>query len=140
LTYLEQVSNLRHRVGNGLYEDEFGIRLQSCFHIGADVNRGEAFWIRSGDYFNRYFGTFNVSLQNLSGVRFGSDISQFRIRLRNDTDEALTVYLNLAGSETAPDGQDPVVGLPSLLLRGEFNATDLTYATQLLTIVPHPGL
>lgn len=102
----------------------------------SDVNRGEAFWIRSGDYFNRYFGTFGVSLQSTAGVRFGSDISQFRIRIRNNTDENLTVNLNLASSETAPDGQDAVAGAPILLLRGELNTTDLTYAHTVINDAP----
>ncbi len=101
-----------------------------------DVNRGEAFWVRSGDYFNRYFGTFSVSLQNLSGVRFGTDISQFRIRLRNNNSDSLTINLNLAASESAPDGQDPIVALPVLLLRGDLNTTDLTYDHTVINTTP----
>lgn len=91
------------------------------------VGRGQAFWIRSGNVYNRYFAPFEVALAGEQGVDFGANRSASTFRLRNLTAGALTVTLQLAASETPPVGQSNIVGVPPLLLRGSLNITNLTY-------------
>jgi hypothetical protein len=91
------------------------------------LRRGEAFWVRAGDLFNRYFGPFELDLQSLQGVYFRDILGQYQLRLRNLTANDLTVTLRLQASGTPPDGQPAIVGTPPLLLRGERNLADLTY-------------
>ena len=69
------------------------------------VQRGQAFWIRSGELFNHYFGPIDVILQDTDGVHFGETGSQYRLRLRNKTSEALIVTLSQVDSESAPIDQ-----------------------------------
>ena len=91
------------------------------------VRRGEAFWMRSGSTFNRYFGPFEIEQSNPSGIQFRDRLSQARFRLRNLTTSNLTVSMKLLASEAAPAGQVPVAGTPPMLLRGELNITNLTH-------------
>lgn len=93
----------------------------------AQVQRGQAFWIRAGTTYNRYFGPFEVELSTEAGVRFGTSTGQQAVRLRNLTANALTVTLDLLDSETPPAGQPTILGTPPLLVRGELNLTNLTY-------------
>lgn len=91
------------------------------------VKRGQAFWMRSGTVFNRYFGPFEVVSPGINGIDFGSDRSSATLRLRNLSSVSLTVTLRLGDSEAAPAGQAAIVGAPPLLLRGALNTTNLTY-------------
>lgn len=91
------------------------------------ANRGEAFWMRSGTTFNRYFGPFEIGLGNPGGIAFRDRVSQARLRLRNLTSTNLTVSMRLLTSETPPAGQTAIVDSPPLLLRGELNTTNLTH-------------
>lgn len=102
------------------------------------VNRGEAFWIRSGDTYNQYFGPFEIQLTSSGGANFGDDVSTYSLRLRNLTANPLSVTLQLAASESVPGGQTPIAGLPPLLVRGELSLTNLTYGfTNISTSNPH---
>lgn len=94
----------------------------------ARVTRGQAYWIRSGTLFNRYFAPFEVALSGNSGVNFGDTLSASSFRLRNLTSTNVTVSLNLVPSETPPLGQTNIAGLPPLLVRGALNTTTLTYS------------
>ena len=40
------------------------------------VQRGQAFWIRAGTAYNRYFGPFEVELSSEAGVGFGTSTGQ----------------------------------------------------------------
>lgn len=91
------------------------------------VKRGEAFWVRAQDYYNRYFGPFALDLQSRAGIDFGDATGQERIRLRNLTTTDLKVTMRLANSEAVPAGQKPIVGRPPLITRGELNLTTLLY-------------
>jgi hypothetical protein len=91
------------------------------------VKRGQAFWMRSGTVFNRYFGPFEVVNSGGGGIDFGAGQSSSTFRLRNLSTSNLTVTLRLAASETPPPGQSNIVGLPPLLIRGTLNLTNLTY-------------
>lgn len=91
------------------------------------VKRGQAFWMRSGTVFNRYFGPFEVVNSGDNGIDFGSGQSSWSFRLRNLSTNTLTITLRLAASETPPLGQSNIVGLPPLLIRGSLNLTNLTY-------------
>jgi hypothetical protein len=92
------------------------------------VNRGQAFWVRSGTVFNRYFGPFEVLQSGAgSGVDFRETSSSTTFRLRNLTTSSLTVTLRLVDSEPAPAGQAPVFPFTTLLLRGSLNLSNLTY-------------
>lgn len=100
-------------------------------HRTTPVRRGEAFWIRSGTVFNRYFGPFELVSAGSDGIDFSDQLSVYSLRLRNLTAEALTVTLALVASETPPAGQPTIAGVPPMLVRGDLNTTDLThgYAT-----------
>ena len=121
---------------------------QQVFTLSAQpVNRGQAFWVRTGG-FNSYFGPFNVLLSSSSGINFGDKLSQFSFRLQNQTASPLTVNLSSVRSEPAPASQPPVRGETPLLLRGSLNLTNLTYgfttlngATNRITLQPQgqPG-
>ena len=92
------------------------------------VKRGQAFWIRAGNLYNNYFGPVEVVAQTATGVRFGENLGQYSVRLRNLTLGTLTVTNTLLASQSAPAGQTAHVGLVPLLLRGQLNQTNLTYA------------
>jgi hypothetical protein len=98
------------------------------------VKRGQAFWIRSGNVFNRYFGPFEGVFSNPRGIEFGASLSSSSFRLRNLTASNLTVTLRLVASESAPSGQTNLAGLPPLLVRGSLNTTNLTYSYTNLTV------
>jgi hypothetical protein len=93
------------------------------------LDRGKAYWVRSqSDSFNRYFGAFELSLQDQNGVHFSDMRSSYRIRIRNLTKNEITVTLNHLVSETAPAGQTAIVGQPPLLLRGALDPMTLQHA------------
>jgi hypothetical protein len=96
------------------------------------VNRGKAFWIRSGSFFNNYFGPFQVGVGG-DGVIFGDSGSQISFHLINTTPGTVTVLLTLIPSETPPPGQTPIAGLPPLVVRGALDPTNLTYSVSNLT-------
>jgi hypothetical protein len=98
------------------------------------VNRGEVFWVRAGDTYNQYFGPFEVQLTSAGGVRFGSDLSVYSLRLKNLTANPLAVSVDLDPSEPVPDGQSPITGIPPLLIRGELSLTNLTYGYTNLSV------
>lgn len=97
------------------------------------VTRGTAFWIRADVTYNRYFGPFEVQLQNNSGINFGDALGTSRVRLKNLTVDARTITLNLGASETPPTGQTPIVGAPPLLVRGALNTANLSYSHTVLS-------
>ena len=97
-----------------------------AFHT-TPVTRGEAFWIRSGNNFNNYFGPFEIDLQDTTGVNFGTNLSQYSFRLRNTTASNVTVTVTLAPSQTPPAGQPAIVDVPPLLVRGALNTSTLVY-------------
>ena len=100
----------------------------------AKVNRGQAYWIRSGTTYNRYFAPFEVTLTGASGVSYGERLNAFSFRLRNLTATNLTVTLRLVASETPPTGQSNIVGTPPLIVRGALNTTNLTYDYSSLSV------
>lgn len=97
------------------------------------VKRGEAYWIRSGDIYNKYYGPFELVAGGSGTVAFGDSLRSVSLRLRNQTAGNLTVTLNLAASESAP-GQNTVLPVPPLLVRGALNPTNLTYAYSTLAV------
>ena len=100
------------------------------------ARRGQAFWIRSGTKFNRYFGPFEVSLQSPSGASFGENLAGYRVRLRNLTSAALTVTLTGVDSETPPGGEPAITGPAPVLVRGALDTSTLTYAHAALSAGP----
>lgn len=94
---------------------------------GTAVRRGEAFWMRAGDWFNRYHGPFALRQLAPEGLAFGDQLGALSFRLRNLTAGELTVTGTLRASEPAPPGQPAIAGTPPLLIRGPRNLTDLTY-------------
>lgn len=90
------------------------------------VNRGQAFWIRAGTVFNRYFAPFETVISG-SGVRYGDNLNTVGFRLRNLTATNLGVTVRLLASETPPSGQTSIAGTPPLWVRGALNTTNLTY-------------
>jgi hypothetical protein len=98
------------------------------FALNLPVRRGEAFWLRAGDYYNRYFGPFALELPPGRTLDFGDASSASSLRLRNLTAQELVVTLSLVASEAPPPGQPALLGPPPVLIRGERNLTDLTYS------------
>lgn len=88
---------------------------------------GTAFWMRSGTYFNRYFGPVQVEASAARGMAFGDSLGQSRLRLKNVTTTSRTVNLSLLASAAPPAGEAAILDLPPLLVRGALNATNLTY-------------
>jgi len=103
------------------------IRLAPSLFRATPVKRGQAFWIRSGTVFNRYFGPFEVVVNSASGVDFRNNASAYSLRLRNLSTNSLTVNLQLALSEAPPPGGSNIVAAPPLLIRGTLNTSTLTY-------------
>jgi len=92
------------------------------------VRRGEAYWIQSGDYYNRYFGPLEVQVSETGILNYGDTLRSIGVRVRNLTSVPLTATMRLMASEAAPAGQPVVAGLPPLLVRGaRKSATSLAY-------------
>ena len=92
------------------------------------VNRGQAYWIRAKGY-NRYYGPFELKLQDFDGVHFGDDLSSYRIVIKNTTRKQLKVTMQLHDSEDAPvqQGIPSVAGTPPIIVRGSLNPETLTH-------------
>lgn len=92
------------------------------------VRREQAYWIRTGDIYNQYFGPIQVSGPGPNGLRFGDTISSYRLVIKNVAKSNVTVTLRQIGSETAPAGQPSPSGTLPLLVRGTINTTNLSFA------------
>jgi hypothetical protein len=106
------------------------------------VRRGEAFWVRgSSNYYNRYYGPVEVSLQSADRIDYRDTVGAYGLRLKNLTSVSRTVTFNFLPSETPPSGQPTITAIPQLLVRGELSTTTLTYsyaalAGQQFTLTP----
>lgn len=124
---LEEAAQIFKYVGGNLSTNN-PTDITSLFHRRlTPVKRGEAFWIRSGNLFNRYFGPFEVELARDRGIEFGDHLNTYRFRLRNLTSSNLIVTGRWINSEAAPLGEEPVVSAPPLLVRAGLNPTNFTY-------------
>lgn len=92
------------------------------------VRRGEAYWIKSGDYFNRYFSPFEVSVSGTGQVKFGELQRTAGIRINNLTTSPLTLRLGFQASEAPPAGQPAIAGEIPLLIRGTRNTQTGSYS------------
>jgi len=92
------------------------------------VTRGQAYWISATNVNNTYFGPFQITLPNPSGVSYGTTVGQITLYVLNATPNSLTVTMTLLPSETPPAGQTNIVGVPPLLVEGAQNPATLTYA------------
>ena len=92
------------------------------------VNRGEAYWIRANGY-NRYYGPFEINLQDSQGVLFDDNLSSYDIILKNKTENELTVTMELLDSEPSPiiQGVTNVVGTPPVIVKGPYNFETLLF-------------
>ena len=91
------------------------------------ITRGTAYWIFDEDYeYNRYFGTFDVTLQDLDGVHFGTSLSAYSMRLSNTSTKETQIRLDLVRSLDPEDGTT-IVNTPPLLVRGGLDPDTLTY-------------
>lgn len=97
------------------------------------VRRGEAYWMRSTQGYNQYFGPFEVVATGGRSIDFGDSLSTMGFRLRNWTSEPLTVSMRLRSSEAPPSGEQAIVDVPPLLVRGALNPIDTIYAFNELT-------
>lgn len=107
--------------------------LPGALWRGTLVNRGQAYWVRSGTLFNTYFGPFQVDLDGANAVDFNDGSGIRTVRLKNQTTNNVTVRLQLLASETPPVGYSNIVSVPPLLVRGALNFTNLAYAFTNLT-------
>lgn len=101
--------------------------LVSPLFPATTVQRGQAFWMRSGTVFNRFFGPFEVQLATAAGIDFGESQGQTSFRLKNLTASNLTVRLVLQASALPPPNQPNLEGEPPLLIRTSINQATLTY-------------
>lgn len=101
-------------------------RLFSSLLRNVLMERNHAYWVRSEEY-NRYFGPFELELEQPAGIEFGDQRGQFRMRLSNRIEETVTVRAELVASAAPPAGQPPISGQVPLLLRGEQDLSDLSY-------------
>lgn len=115
-----------YRYNGGPFSSSNPQRLFSSMLRSVRMERNHAYWVRAEEY-NRYFGPFEVELQQPAGIHFGDDRGQYRLRLRNRINEPVTVSGQLVASLPAPVGQPTVDGLVPLLLRGEEDLSTLTY-------------
>ncbi len=104
------------------------------------VDRGKAFWMRSGTQFNRYFGPFDVKLQSPEGVHFGDNLSAYRVRLSNLTGADLTVTLTGIDSAAAPNplpnGETAITGPAPVIVRGALDPATLSHTHAALSDGP----
>ncbi len=95
------------------------------------VTRGESYWVKSKEgKFNNYFSPFDLVLQDYRGVVFGENKGQYRIIIRNNTNNGLLITINHSQTEnppTSPAGLSNYVNGMGLMIRGETNPIDLTY-------------
>ena len=110
--------------------------LLSSIGTSPPLNRSKAYWIESGQDFNRYFGPFELNLLDTSGLEFKENLGQSRLRLKNVTDQDLTITIEEIPSELAPTGQPTITAMPPLLLRGDFDANTLSFRSNVLTGTP----
>lgn len=103
------------------------MKIPSSLYRDVDVQRGQAYWMRTGDIFNNYFGPFEVVLAGTDGINFYNNLSFASLRLRNLTGSELTVSVELMTSEAAPVGQGAISGIPPLLVRGSREPGGLQY-------------
>lgn len=101
-------------------------RLFSSLLRSVPLVRNHAYWVRSEEY-NRYFGPFEVELQQPNGVHFGASRAQYRLRLKNRINQSVTVTAELVSSEAPPAGEQEIDGLVPLILRGEQDMSTLNY-------------
>ena len=102
-------------------------KLVKFLYPSTQVKRGEAFWVRSGTAYNRYFGPVEVSIRNSAGIEFADKSDPERIRLKNLTKTNRTMRMSLLPSASAPVGQIAITNIVPLLLRGALNITNGTY-------------
>ncbi len=124
-TELKQAAEFYRYVGGPLGGGNpgrvFGLRTTS-------MARGQAYWIQSGNYFNRYFGPLEVQVSETGILNYGDTLRSIGVRVRNLTAGTVTATMRMLASETAPAGQPLVTGLPPLLVRGARKApTSLAY-------------
>ncbi len=118
------------------------VQIPSSPYSPTNIVRGRAYWVYSTNY-NSYFAPFEVS-SGATGLTFGSNGGQASVTLVNRTANILTVYVNLAASETPPAGQVAIRAIAPVLARGtinpqdhSYNFTDLNSSTNLpITLAP----
>ncbi|SPE59669.1 exported hypothetical protein [Verrucomicrobia bacterium] len=104
------------------------------------VVSGQAYWISATNVNNSYFGPFQITLPNPSGISYGTTGGQVTFYLLNVTPNPLTVTMKVVPSETPPFGQTNILGPPPLLVEGAQNPTNLTYAYTALSATGAGGL
>jgi len=107
--------------------DASSVLLNPSLYRTLSVDRSQAYWMRTTDQSKAYFGPFEVILSTFSGVNFQDSLSAISLRLRNVSENELTVSLDLTTSEEPPAGQEMIDGVPPLLIRGDREASGLVY-------------
>jgi hypothetical protein len=110
------------------------VKIAPSLFRNTPVKRGKAYWIRSGTVFNKYFGPFEVALAGSGGVTFYDNLSTYSLRLRNLSPNPVTVSMTLKPSESAPNGQVPISGVPPLLVRGPLDLATQRYGFSTLPV------
>lgn len=108
-------------LGAGNPAQVFGLRT-------ARIKRGEAYWIKTGDYYNRYYGPFEVSLSGSGIIDYGDTLRTVGLRINNLTATNLPLQLTFVPSEAAPAGRPAVTAPIPLLIRGARDGVTGKYA------------
>lgn len=111
-------------------------KVESYLYRNEPLNRGQAYWISTGEPFNSYFGPIEVDLSGRDGLNYQSTGSSLSFRIRNMSGQPITVKVDLVPSETPPSGQQGIDGLTPLLVRGAADAQTLSVGFSELT----PGI
>jgi hypothetical protein len=128
------VNEIFHYIGSdsGTIADS----LISSNPLNLNVERNQAYWLDANGYYNEYFGPFKITLEDMNGVYFGDQLSQYRVRIRNITEKEINVTMALGASDTIPVLADfPVSNLlpsevidiqdiPPMLVRDAHNVDD----------------
>ena len=75
----------------------------------SDINRGEAYWVRTRQ-FSTYYGALQIGDLANEVLDFGTDNTNFPVRFINHSDQPLDVTLENAPSALTPGGQVAHVG------------------------------
>jgi hypothetical protein len=108
-------------LGTGNPGRVFGLRT-------ATMARGQAYWVKAGDYFNRYFAPFELSVSGSGEIKFGEIQRTVGIRMNNLTASPLEIRLAFLASEATPAGQPSIAGPIPLLIRGTRNIETGSYS------------
>ena len=99
------------------------------------IVRGQGFWIRADQTYNRYFGPLSVELSDPAGIDFSSRPGPNRVVLINTTQQAIDVSIAQSASESAPGSSDSIP-MVDVLVRSDYDRDRQLYTYESLAAGP----